>query len=1313
MPGENDMGKTSRYIHHKKSCRKMAGILVLMLFAVVIITAGINLRNNSHAADTISIELDGNTVDPSAHIQMTTSSITLTLRSSDNIYNDATKYAINWTIESEEHQKRATIENGSSSIYGILTAKQPGEVQVMVNIVDKTSESLGIVASASCWVDIIFSVDTVHDDANFKYVYDDDTSRSLIMHTGDPVYQLGLAFGNAENCQWTSDNEEIVTVDNSGRVTAVGAGRTGIVVTYTPPGDTQTYDARLPVYVFPKVSFDGSNYVTGGNYGMASGDVIYTDAFFGPMNTETIQEKLVWVIKKDVNGVRTVIEDSLGNKRSDLIEITTLGGTSNTPNLVLNAKSGNYYLEFYPEGTYKSESEKTTINPTVINLTVYAELGNFDKTIIVNDAFNLAEAYNMTAGDFNNLFSLPVINLDGNGDATNYVSYASDTTVVTSKQKGTVVITVKAKNDKDDNVLNLANPALGLTTTEFKITLRIIDSFTLDRTNVVMYKGQTLQLNPTFTSYSGIVTWATTDSKTVSVSESGLLTALKETPIGTDVTITATLELDDGTIKKATCVVKVETSLDKFSIDPPSITIAKGDTVTLLAKFSGNVTIAPFTWKSTDPKICAITQTQSDGKSCLVTAVESGEAIIVLTNTENGVQSYCKVTVPVNPIPITGISLKNKKIEAKMYTEGVKIAYTITPANATETELIWESSDESVAKVDNTGLVSFVAPGTAYITVHPKTNPNQVFESCELKIIKTADSMTLSTTEHSMYAGETFTLRYRVEPENTELNVTFSSADTNIAIVDANTGLITARKAGFTQIFAKGEGLDSPAVCSLTVLQKSNAIAFVDKEIVVRTGETATAKVTLSPADSTDSVSWLSMDTKVATVTDGVITGVAQGATYVQAKTESGKDAIITVYVRDPVRGLALDKNDLKMNVGESIKLNPVFTPAEPYNKSVKWSTSNGGVATVDKEGNVKAEGGGVSVIKCISDDGGYQAICIVNVIAPTPVPQPTQKPPVSLGLNYSSYKLGLGKKITLKPSAVNVSKPKYTWKSSNKKIATVTKKGKVTGKKLGKCKITVTMTDSGKRYSASCTVRVIRKVTSIKLNKEMASILVGNTLKLSAIVKPAAATIKSLKWTTTDAQVATVDNNGNVYGVAPGIVKIRATSKDGSKKYGTCIVAVKEKVEANSIAPPASEVVIAVGTAKSIGFKTSPDNSTDKIYYTTDNKSVVAVTAKGKIYGSSVGSATVYATTSSGAAASVDVKVVGLNRGTVVMRPYDTETLWVNGFDSGVKWYSENPLIASVANGKVIGRKTGTTRIYAVVDGTKMSCVVKVTKLK
>ncbi|MCI8306981.1 MAG: Ig domain-containing protein [Lachnospiraceae bacterium] len=1280
---------------------KAAFLFIMCAVAVILVGSVLFGRDNSHAADNITIERDGVAVDPGEHIQMTTSNMTLILKSEGNIYNDPEQYAINWTIESPEHQKRAKIENGTSSIYGLVTALEPGEVQIMVNVVDKLSpEGGGIVASASCWVDIIFSIDTLHDDNSFKFLYEGDTSRSLIKYSDDPSYKLDLAFGNPENCQWTSENEEIVTVDQNGVVTPVGAGHTNVVATYTPSGDTQTYTAYLPVYIFPKISVDGENFFTGGTKGLASGDTIYTDAFFSEINTESIQEKIVWVIKKDINGVRTVIEDSLGNKKSDLIEINTVGNVSNTPNLELTAKAGNYYIEFYPAGAYKSEDEKTTFTPTVLNLTVYAEFDNYDKTILVNDAYNLAEAFNLTVEDFLNFFSTPVIVLSSGGDASNYVKYSADTTIISALQKGTVSVTVNARSGREGNVLALCNPNKIKPDTTFNLTLRIIDSFTLDRTSVVMYKGQNLQLTPTFTSYSGVVTWETSDSKFVTVTDGGLIHAVKETAVGGDVTITATLELDDGTIKKATCIVKVEASIDKITINPASLKMQKGETQTLIANFSGNVTIAPFTWRSTDTKVCTVSAA-NDGKSCLVTAVNGGTATIVLTNNDNMVQVFCSVTVTV---PIEKITLNQSTIDAKFYTEGTKIGYTVMPANATDLELVWSSSDENVATIDSNGLATFKGPGTTLINVFPKNNPNNTFAQCILNVIKTADSMSLKVSDVTLNVGDTHIIEYTVTPPDSLLEVSFNSSDANIAAVDPVTGIISAKKAGRTQIFAKGEGLDAPVICNVNVLQAASGISFTDKEIILQTGGKAHPNVALVPADSTDAVSWTSLDTSIASVVDGEVTGVSAGTTYIQAKAASGVDAIIPVHVRDSVTGLALDVTDKQMTVGESLKLNPVFTPANPYNQNVKWSTTNGGVVIVSNTGVVNAVGGGVAAIKCTSDDGGFQATCIITV----------KEPAASITLNHTSYKLGLGKKVQLTATvnSPNATDKSVKWSTSNKKIATVTKNGKVTGKKLGKCTITVRAND-GSGLSATCSIRVVRRVTSVRLNRKTASVLVGNTFRLKKKIKPSNATIKSVTWSSANEEIATVDSKGNVVGVSPGVVKIIATAKDGSNKAAACLVTVKEKVSATGVSAVNSEMTMVVGTSKNVEFTTQPNNSTDNLFYTSDNSSVVTVNSRGKVYAKALGSATVYATTTSGSTAAVEIRVVSLNRSSVNMRQYDTETIWVNGVDESVKWFSQNPQIATIAGGKIVGRKPGKTTVYAVVDGTRVRCSVNIRKIK
>ena len=285
------------------------------------------------------------------------------------------------------------------------------------------------------------------------------------------------------------------------------------------------------------------------------------------------------------------------------------------------------------------------------------------------------------------------------------------------------------------------------------------------------------------------------------------------------------------------------------------------------------------------------------------------------------------------------------------------------------------------------------------------------------------------------------------------------------------------------------------------------------------------------------------------------------------------------------------------------------------------------------------------------------------------------------------------------------------TWSTSNKKIAKVSKTGRVTGLKIGTCTIKATAKD-GSKSTATCKIRVVRQVTSIKLNRKTASVFVGSTFQLKRTIRPTTATIKSVKWESSDSDIASVDKKGNVVGESVGIAKITVTTNDGTNKSATCLVSVRDKVSATSIIAAESQVTIAVNTSANVKFTMNPANSTDKVSYVSDNPSVASVNAKGKIYGKSIGSATVYATTSSGQSATVDVKVVGLNRSSLTLRIYDKQTLWVNGINSNVKWYSQNPLIATVEGGKVVGRKVGTTTIYAVVDGTRISCKIRVTSL-
>ena len=167
----------------------------------------------------------------------------------------------------------------------------------------------------------------------------------------------------------------------------------------------------------------------------------------------------------------------------------------------------------------------------------------------------------------------------------------------------------------------------------------------------------------------------------------------------------------------------------------------------------------------------------------------------------------------------------------------------------------------------------------------------------------------------------------------------------------------------------------------------------------------------------------------------------------------------------------------------------------------------------------------------------------------------------VTVKSNYGTMvHVAVGKSVklttTVKVTPNKAANKKVTYKSSNKKIATVTSGGTVKGKKTGSCKITVT-SKKNKKKKTTIKVKVVKKVTSVKLDVSSLSLPVGNSQKLKKTVLPATGSYKGVKWTTSNKKVATVSSSGVVKAVAAGTATIKATSVEGSAKSASCKVKV------------------------------------------------------------------------------------------------------------------------------------------------------------
>lgn len=139
------------------------------------------------------------------------------------------------------------------------------------------------------------------------------------------------------------------------------------------------------------------------------------------------------------------------------------------------------------------------------------------------------------------------------------------------------------------------------------------------------------------------------------------------------------------------------------------------------------------------------------------------------------------------------------------------------------------------------------------------------------------------------------------------------------------------------------------------------------------------------------------------------------------------------------------------------------------------------------------------------------------------------------------------------------------TWSSSNNDIASVDNNGEVTAVGPGTATITATAND-GSGKAASCRITVnepytppaIVHVTGISLDRETATIQKGSILQLSATVTPSNADDKTVRWESSNTDVATVDGNGKVTAIAPGTATITVTTTD-QRKTATCSVTVTD----------------------------------------------------------------------------------------------------------------------------------------------------------
>lgn len=244
-------------------------------------------------------------------------------------------------------------------------------------------------------------------------------------------------------------------------------------------------------------------------------------------------------------------------------------------------------------------------------------------------------------------------------------------------------------------------------------------------------------------------------------------------------------------------------------------------------------------------------------------------------------------------VHVTSVSLDQSSLELSV-GETYEFIATVLPENATNKEVIWSSSDESVLTV-NDGVITAIKEGKATITVKSKDGFKS--SSCEVIVNKAPSiihvtSVSLDEITLNMETGDRYTLLATVLPADaTDKSLSWSSSDDSIVSV-TNKGKLTALKAGEATITVTTNDGGLTASCTVNVTQKvvpvnGVSLNYSELELTVNSSENLLAKVLPTNASNKE-VIWSSTNESVATVVDGLVTAISVGEAIIVVETVDG-----------------------------------------------------------------------------------------------------------------------------------------------------------------------------------------------------------------------------------------------------------------------------------------------------------------------------------------------------------------------------------------------------------------------------------------
>lgn len=611
------------------------------------------------------------------------------------------------------------------------------------------------------------------------------------------------------------------------------------------------------------------------------------------------------------------------------------------------------------------------------------------------------------------------------------------------------------------------------------------------------------------------LTFESSKPKYVTVDEEGVLIGIKK---GSS---TITVRTSNGL--KATCKVTVKAAPSKIAITPKTLKLNAGDSQALKSKLTSSSSAGAVHWYSSDENVALV-----DEKTGVVTAVAPGVAVIG-AQTYNGKTDTAKVTVLDEP---TSLSFELSEVVL-----GVKQKITM-PADlnpGAECDIQYISTNPKVVSVKGD---TFTAVAAGEATIIARTY-NGLTAECDIRVEAAPKSVKLPY--KTVYIGEGETLQLEPVVDGSAIGLTYTSSKKSYIDV-TDEGLVTALKAGTGYVTIKTYNKKSFKL-KVIVQKAPTSLTISPNALDMSAGETAQLSYKVS-AGSSARLTLTSSDPDVATVDDetGVITAHSIGTTIITAETYNGLTDTCLVTVNPAPESIQFVEDNIELAIKDTVQLAVEMTGGR---STVTYVSEDPKVATVSAEGIVTAKAAGQTVIRAMTSVPSVYAEALVSVwSAPTSVKMP-----------YAQVQIGVDESFRIEPVIPENSRTTFIFSSSDEDVATVDGDGNVTGVSLGTATITV-RTHNGKSATMKVSVLDPYAPESIKMVGTIPTLEIGEEWQIVYSIVPSTAET-GVMWSTSNADVVTVDDYGWIYAVGKGSATITAVATKNTK----CRMTVNVKV--------------------------------------------------------------------------------------------------------------------------------------------------------